>query len=603
MAGHELKASEKVILKNTGNDVIVKKSTDKADEISLKAKPEKDFSFVRSERSEIEEAEKPTRRRKPKLELDYPDNDSGSSVNEDIISDTHSEVVNDTKDEKVINEVAAPVDETVVKPDKTRNNLQQHSSFAEKFKDKRSGNSLRDSKDIPDKKAEKKPKPRRSDADKQPVTTDTVIPMEKSNVSKSEQSENVTNRTIQRLEKKSEKIQRKIKLAEEKLPTHRVFHVRREVGKKKLRYKRKIRLEKEAKPVNKRDGIVKRGLKETKSTVKNAVSNNVHGEISKYEDENQTLKAAHLTEKAAESALHFSKETLKTANRKLKEKPYKKVSKLKMKSERVESKLSYQRSVAANTAKSETQKSALQKNAVKKAQQKRNQKKNAKKAKETAKKASEKVEEVIVKTVKTIASSRATIIVVVMFLIFFGTIQIFGGSFLSSLSNSGSAIIATTYTSTDEDIYAAEGYMQTCENQLLDYAQNISKYYVGWNEYNISVCEMKHDPYKLISYLSAMRMNFKYDDGTTNMISEIVDGLYSLDVESIHEVRSETHTETDDEGNEIEVTVYYDYYILNVNLTENDWDDVVNPKLETAGTKTQYDLLNLYKGNKPYLFE
>ena len=50
------------------------------------------------------------------------------------------------------------------------------------------------------------------------------------------------------------------------------------------------------------------------------------------------------------------------------------------------------------------------------------------------------------------------------------------------------------------------------------------------------------------------------------------------------------------------VTVYYDYYILNVTLTANDWDSVVKPKLEAAGVYDVYLLLQETQGNKPDLF-
>ena len=57
-----------------------------------------------------------------------------------------------------------------------------------------------------------------------------------------------------------------------------------------------------------------------------------------------------------------------------------------------------------------------------------------------------------------------------------------------------------------------------------------------------------------------------------------------------------------EEGNEVIVTVYYDYYILNVTLTANDWDSVVKPKLEAAGVYDVYLLLQETQGNKPDLF-
>lgn len=126
--------------------------------------------------------------------------------------------------------------------------------------------------------------------------------------------------------------------------------------------------------------------------------------------------------------------------------------------------------------------------------------------------------------------------------------------------------------------------------------------HVGWNEYNYYIDPIGHDPYALISYLTAMEINFDYDADTQARIQELFNALYTLEVESVHEVRSYQYTTTDEEGNEVIVTVYYDYYILNVTLTANDWDSVVIPKLRAAGVYEVYQLLQETQGNKPDLF-
>ena len=101
---------------------------------------------------------------------------------------------------------------------------------------------------------------------------------------------------------------------------------------------RKLKLEKEVKPLPK-PNIVQKGVQGAKHAVTTAVSGTVHQQISKYEDENQTLKATHGTEKIAESALRFASNNVKATNRKLKEKPYKKVSKLKFDTDNAHKKL------------------------------------------------------------------------------------------------------------------------------------------------------------------------------------------------------------------------------------------------------------------------
>ena len=99
-----------------------------------------------------------------------------------------------------------------------------------------------------------------------------------------------------------------------------------------------------------------------------------------------------------------------------------------------------------------------------------------------------------------------------------------------------------------------------------------------------------------------MEINFDYDADTQTRIQELFNALYTHKIESIHEVRSYQYTTTDEEGNEVIVTVYYDYYILKATLTANDWDTVVKTRLDVAGTYDLYLLLQETQGNRPDLF-
>ena len=246
------------------------------------------------------------------------------------------------------------------------------------------------------------------------------------------------------------------------------------------------------------------------------------------------------------------------------------------------------------------------KKALKKAQQKQNQKNAAKTAKKGASKAGKKAGEAAMDVSKTIvkfvANNKVVIIILIIFLLLFGLLFTLGSSGFTSLADTGTMVIASSYTSEDEDIYAANDYMNSLENNLNEQINNIPNVYVGWNEYNYYIDPIQHDPYELISYLTAMKIDFEYDAEIQGLIQEIFNALYTLEVESIHEVRSYQYIEYDEEGNEILVTVYYDYYILNVTLTANDWDSVVKPKLEEAGVYDVYLLLLETKGNKPDLF-
>lgn len=495
---------------------------------------------------------------KPKSKLSFKSDDEYVN-SEEVVEIDGAEFVGQQTEEKT---------ESKLKEKKTRKGLKDKSSAAEKLTDK-DGNSVfyYEGEAPPDRKlthGEKKLK-----------------------------------RRIRKDEKKVYKFQKRLDKAEDKLPHQRVFHVRKEWNSEKQKMQRKLKLEKEIKPLPK-PNIVQKGVQGAKHAVSLTVSGAVHQQISKYEDENQTLKAAHGTEKVAESALRFASNKVKTTNQKLKEKPYKKASKLKFDTENAHKKLNQHKVALEHKTEQQTKKEA--KKALKKAQQKQNQKNAAKTAKKGASKAGEAAKDVGQIIVKAVANNKVVIIILIIFLLLFGLLFTLGSSAFTSLGDTGTMVIASSYTSDEEDIYAANDYMNALENNLNYEISNIPNVYVGWNEYNYYIDPIGHNPYALISYLTAMEINFDYDADTQARIQELFNALYTLEVESVHEVRSYQYTTTDEEGNEVIVTVYYDYYILNVTLTANDWDSVVKPKLEAAGVYDVYLLLQETQGNKPDLF-
>lgn len=476
-----------------------------------------------------------------------------------------------------------------LKENKVRNTLQKHSSAAEKLTAEENDSALNFESDTP---SETDTKTRRLEK--------RVEKAEKRLTKLEEKNDKKLPKLVKKDEKRVYRLEKRITKAESKLPQQRVFHVRKEFNPEKQKMQRKLKLEKEAKQLN-RGGIATKGIKKVNSTVSLTISGAVHSEISKYEQDDTTLKAAHGAEKVAESALHFTKESVKAHHQRLKEKPYEKVSKLKFQRESTAQKLNEHKAMTNNKKLRKDENSARK--ALKKSQQKlqrhNTQKKAAQTASKKAKQAAEKAGRAIVKT---IASNKAVIIVIIIVLLLIGLVGTLGSALLSSVSETGGMIIGSTYTSEDEDIYAANEYMTSLENQLNNEISNIPNNYVGWNEYNYDIDPIGHDPYALTSYLTAMELAYEFDDATKARIQELFNALYTLNIESVHEVRSYQYTEIDEEGNEIIVTVYYDYYILNVTLTANDWDTIVKPKLEAAGVYDLYLLLQENKGNKPDLF-
>ena len=125
---------------------------------------------------------------------------------------------------------------------------------------------------------------------------------------------------------------------------------------------------------------------------------------------------------------------------------------------------------------------------------------------------------------------------------------------------------------------AAEVYYTGLESDLQQQLGNIESAYPGYDEYRYDLAEIGHDPFELISYLTAL-----YEDFTIAEVRQPLNALfnrqYKLTVtETVEtryqtEIRTDTWTETDPEtgattaySDTYTVEVPYDYHILNVQI-------------------------------------
>ena len=270
-----------------------------------------------------------------------------------------------------------------------------------------------------------------------------------------------------------------------------------------------------------------------------------------------------------------------------------------MNSDNAHRKLNYHKALSENK---ELRNSSTVKQAMKKSQMKRQYVKNAKTARQGVAKAQEAITKLGKKLVEAAAKNKVVLIILIAALLLFGILAGLLGSCTIMMSDGSMSIFSTTYTAEDADIYAAEDYMKELESGLQEQINKIPNNYVGYDEYRYHLDEIKHDPYGLISYLTAKNMCFVFDDRIKQDIQVLFNSLYTLSVETIHEVRSYSYTTTDEEGNTVLVTVYYDYYICDVTLTANDFNEAVKSKLEALGVYDLYELLLESKGNRPELF-
>ena len=175
-------------------------------------------------------------------------------------------------------------------------------------------------------------------------------------------------------------------------------------------------------------------------------------------------------------------------------------------------------------------------------------------------------------------------------------------------------VIDTSYTAEDADILGVEEDYKEMEAELQSRIDNIRTEYDGYDEYNISCDQIGHNPYELASYLTVMFENYKRNE-VQGALQDLFDLQYELEIEEVVETRyrtetvTETDTYTDPETGETETDTYtyeievpYDYYILNVTLTNKSMGTAISETGLNEEQMQRYALLMQTYGNKPELF-
>ena len=382
---------------------------------------------------------------------------------------------------------------------------------------------------------------------------------------------------IQRLEKKSEKAHERLDAAREKLPTkkvlkkERVFDEETGKGKTRLHFEDEIKLPK---------GQSKLQFEADKSVHKvgDTLASGIHGKIHEVEQDNSAVEAAHRTEIVAESAIrHYSHHRQSQAN-----KPFEKVSKLEHEAHVADTKLHYAKTQQEHPEMKKQrpdmnkhyQKQAIKKEyaAARKAGSQTAGTATKTTGKKTREKASDKVKEFFAKNKKVFLWIGLGVLVLVL-------LAAGISSCTAMFSSTGSAVIASSYLSEDEAMLGAEAQYVQMEAELQDKLDNFESYYPGYDEYNYDLDDIEHDPYVLISILSALHeAEFTLDEAQSTL-QMLFDKQYILTTEEIVEVRYRTETRvgsytttdpetgaTSTEYYTYEVEVPYNYYIMNVTL-------------------------------------
>ena len=299
----------------------------------------------------------------------------------------------------------------------------------------------------------------------------------------------------------------------------------------------------------------------------NFVLSQVHREVRQSEDDNVGVEAAHKVEQAVESGGRL----VQSAHRAHQLKPYRAAIRAEKKLERANldalQKKAEIDSPTSNPVSKWQQKQAIKKQyaAAKHNQAAQTTAKAAENTVKAAKKAAEKAE----KAGKYVWEHRrgfaiaAAILLILAFLL----------NGLSSCSvimdGVGSGIAASTYPSQDADMLGAEAQYCEMEAELQRYLDTYESTH-DYDEYHFDLDTIEHDPYVLISMITALHQGEWTLDEVQGTLQMLFDRQYILTEDVVVETRyrTETDTWTDADGNTHTDTyqVPYDYYICTVTL-------------------------------------
>ena len=323
----------------------------------------------------------------------------------------------------------------------------------------------------------------------------------------------------------------------------------------------------------------------------------VHGKIYEVEHENVGTEGAHRSELVGESVLRHGTRHVKKA---IREHPAKAVRKAEAR--HIKATADYQFRAAA------LEHPELDQGVISRYLQKRHiQKQYAKQAREAAKhgaKAAEKTavttERLAVRAWGFVKRHPVGVIVVLACCLLIFSLQ----SCVSSMASVGNglvgAVAASTYPSEDGDMLGAEAAYCVLEAELREYLDTYEATH-DYDEYHFDLDDIEHDPYVLISMLSALHEGAWTVDEVQGTLQSLFDRQYILTEDVVVEVRYRTETRTDSEGNTYTVQVPYNYYICYVTL-ENFNLSHVPIYMMTEEQLSRYALYMATLGNRPDLF-
>ena len=343
----------------------------------------------------------------------------------------------------------------------------------------------------------------------------------------------------------------------------------------------------------------------------------VHNKIHSVEKDNSGVEGAHKSEELAEKGAKYGTRKIREGYRSHKLKPYRAAAKAEKAAEKANVNYLYQKTLHENPQLTSNPLSRfMQKQQIKRQYAKAAKTggaATAKKAAENTRKAAKKTAEETRKAAAFVARHPAGVGIAVAALLLFIMVSAGLSSCGAMFSGMMNGVLGTSYTSEDSDLVATENNYAAKETELQQRIDNIERDNPGYDEYRYDLDNIGHNPHELASYLTALLQSYTPQSAQTEL-NRVFDKQYTLTLTEEIEVRYRTETrtgtrtvtdpetgETSTETYEYEVEVPYNYYILNVKLTNRPINSFVS-ELLTAEQLEMYRVYLETSGNKPLIF-
>ena len=178
------------------------------------------------------------------------------------------------------------------------------------------------------------------------------------------------------------------------------------------------------------------------------------------------------------------------------------------------------------------------------------------------------------------------------------------------INGGGNVVLGTSYTAEDEDLKGVETDYTKLEDKLRKQIDRIETDHPGYDEYRYNLAEIGHNPYELASLLTVEFENYTRSQVQARLQS-IFEVQYELKLEEKVEIRTRKETRVGYRYNPItgtghtytyQVTVQYEYKILNVTLLNRGVDYVARNSGLTDDQLQRYEVTLECRGNRDDLF-